>query len=186
MSRNGRLVIGLGQHGSLPIECPVRRPEPGRAVATFSLPDGMRATIALRREAGHWKLDGLFDAGMAYRQLDLVPPGDPQPIPKESRLVPRPDGPPEPSGAVTVREAASGRRCPPVDTDRYPDLSGGCTVNLAIGQFAGRWRQDLAQRRDGWRAGFDSMVGTSGWRLDGALTARGPSPAIAIDRREGP
>jgi hypothetical protein len=304
LSRKGRLVVGFAVHGSLPIECPedvkhylgalrpygngwrsrvmaVDRSGPDRAVATFVLPDGMRATIPLRREEGDWRLDGLFDADMAFMQVGLAPPDDPQPIPEERLLMRKPRDLPDPSGAVGVRDQASGRECPPVDLTDYPDLSGGCAVNFAgvgvritlhgpfgfsqfarcrvshtlrvdgrgrawvddyriagpspcldtvpcryvgeeddppwvgketapwpariepgpggvarlavdacfdtcIGHFAGRWRQDLDEHRGGWRLSSDSMVGTSGWRLDGALAARGRSIAIAADPRERP
>jgi hypothetical protein len=55
-------------------------------------------------------------------------------------------------------------------------------LDTCIGRFEGGWDIALAKGGHGWRLRSRSMVGTSGWRLDGAFQARGKPIAIAGGR----
>jgi hypothetical protein len=73
------------------------------------------------------------------------------------------------------------------------DRRGGATelrvdacLDTCIGRFEGRLDLDLVRHGDAWRARADqAMVGTSGWRFDGAIEAPGAGVAVRPREPEG-
>jgi len=201
LSRKARLVIGHARHGSLPLECPIdsgyyieafqaypngvtprivaiERSGPDRAVATYALPDGMRAAIPLRVEDGAWKLDGFFDADLARLQMKYVEAGN-RPVREDSLFVSS-ETPTavSPDPRVTARDGA-GRRCADVGLDRFPELRGGCVLSLS-----GRQRITLQTPfgfmlfAQGCDVDYKLRVAGDGRAWVDSITIGGPSPCL--------
>jgi hypothetical protein len=82
------------------------------ATATIALDRRWQAAVPLERQAGRWKLSGLFgsQAGLAKREAAAIP-GERFPA----------------AGTPAVRVAdADGSECRPLSARRYPRIGGGC------------------------------------------------------------